>query len=478
MKKLLFLSALLLGSFLSLNSQIVITEIMYNPPESGTDSTEFIELQNVTDSTVDLTGYYFSLGVTYTFPNVSVPAGGFYVVTVDSSGFVNTFGFNANGVWSGGLSNGGEAIVLKDSSDNTIDSVSYDDIAPWPVLADGSGYSIQLCDSSADNTDGNNWGVSEDSLNFINGYTVYGTPGSRSNCTTLAGPVYNLISIDSANTINANGEAVLFRELVELRGVVNCIDFAESTGYEFFFANGQAQGISARSFVDISGYVVNSGDSLHLKGEIDQYNGLLQIIIDSLQVISSGNTTQLPTVVTSLDETTESRYVTLQNVYIVDTSAWSTSGSFNVEITDGGSDTSTLRIDAAANFSGMPVPLGTFNVSGWGGQFDNNGIPLDSGYQILPCSPNDLVPVTTALEQLDGAIITMYPNPTSGMVNIYADKDIKTVTIYNSLGAIVYSIQANNSQMTVDLSELKNGTYYTVLSGTDFQLTKSLVITK
>ncbi len=478
MKKLLLLGTVLTAGVFSLNSQIVINEIMYNGPESGTDTTEFIELYNAGSSTEYLTGGSFSAGVTHTFGVDSIVAGGYYVIAYDSASFFTTFGFYPNAEWTtGGLSNGGESIVLKDGSGNTLDSLVYDDAAPWSALPDGDGYTLQLCDPLTDNTDGANWGVSTDSAGF-GADTIFGTPGAVNVCIAVAGPTYDLISIDSANNTDANGVAVILGSTVELRGVVNCIDFAESTGYEFFLANGQQQGISVRAFTDVDSYFVTAGDSLHIKGEIDQYNGLLQIFPDSIEIATTGNTTQLATVVTALDETTESRYVTLQNVHIVNTADWSTGGSFNVQVTDGGSDTSTVRIDEAANFGGMPAPTGTFNISGWGGQFDNNGTPLDSGYQLLPCSPNDLIPVTTAIEKLDGVVITMYPNPTTGLVNLFSDKEITSVSIYNSLGTLVYSSQVSNSKVTLDLNNLDNGTYFTVLSGVDFQLTKSLVITK
>jgi hypothetical protein len=39
------------------NSQLMITEIMYNPPESGTDSLEYIEVYNAGTAAVDMNGF-------------------------------------------------------------------------------------------------------------------------------------------------------------------------------------------------------------------------------------------------------------------------------------------------------------------------------------------------------------------------------------------------------------------------------------
>ncbi|MDP4281463.1 MAG: lamin tail domain-containing protein, partial [Bacteroidota bacterium] len=50
------------------NAKIVISEIMYNPPESGQDSLEFIELYNNDTAAINLHNYYFSNGIQYTFP--------------------------------------------------------------------------------------------------------------------------------------------------------------------------------------------------------------------------------------------------------------------------------------------------------------------------------------------------------------------------------------------------------------------------
>ena len=71
MKRILgFLTALLITSAVfAQTANLVITEISYNPAESGTDSTEYVELYNNGSSSVDLTGYYFSAGFVHTFPS-------------------------------------------------------------------------------------------------------------------------------------------------------------------------------------------------------------------------------------------------------------------------------------------------------------------------------------------------------------------------------------------------------------------------
>ena len=81
-----------------------------------------------------------------------------------------------------------------------------------------------------------------------------------------------------------------------------------------------------------------------VRGEIGQFNGLTQINPDTLWMVSAGNALFDPTVVTALDETTESQLVTIENLTIVDPADWSNSGSgFNVDVTDG-TNTYTLCV--------------------------------------------------------------------------------------------------------------------------------------
>lgn len=180
---------------------LVITEVMYNPPEGGTDIHEYIEIYNPGVSTVDMAGYSLSDAISYTFGNVSVPSGGYVVVCKDSLALYSQF--NASGYeWSGTLSNGGELILLKDAVGNTIDSVPYSRTGTWPSDADGDGPSIVLCDWTADNTIGSNWIVSASSTgNVINGNMLIGSPGTDDvacgPCPTVDSTFISLVTCDS-----------------------------------------------------------------------------------------------------------------------------------------------------------------------------------------------------------------------------------------------------------------------------------------
>lgn len=176
-------------SFLVTNAQVVINELMYNPPESGTDSIEFLELYNSGSASVDLSGYSFTHGIDSLLPNVSIPAGGYFVFAANSAAVEAAYGITNVYQWeSGALSNGGEALVLVDAQGNLVDEVLYDDKNGWPVEADGDGYSIELCSATEDNNDSTYWYISTNMVNglIVDGVQVYATPGAANtaNCSS------------------------------------------------------------------------------------------------------------------------------------------------------------------------------------------------------------------------------------------------------------------------------------------------------
>src|SRR5690554_709304 len=62
------------------------------------------------------------------------------------------------------------------------------------------------------------------------------------------------------------------------------------------------------------------------------------------------------------------------------------------------------------------------------------------------------------IDDQSATAFTYYPNPTSGIVNITANKDISSVSVVNILGQQVIATKSlDNGQ--VDLSALATGTY-------------------
>ncbi len=138
-------------------------------------------------------------------------------------------------------------------------------------------------------------------------------------------------------------------------------------------------------------YMVTEGDSVKIIGVISHFNGLSQFNPDSMVLVSTGANVPAPIVVTDLDESTESRYVRINGVTLVDPAQWVTGQSFTAQITNG-TDTFDLRADSDVNVSDMAAPVGVFDVIGVGGQFDGSGSPWDDGYQILPMDSTHIIP--------------------------------------------------------------------------------------
>ncbi len=146
-----------------------ITEIMYNPV--GGDAFEFIEVRNIGDTDIDISGFSFS-GITYVFPAGSMLAPGATLVlasNTDPAAFAQRYpGVVVSGYFADRLANGGERIGIKDVAGETVTSADYSDTGQWPGLADGGGHSLEIIDPGGDPDDVANWRAS---------LAVQGSPG-------------------------------------------------------------------------------------------------------------------------------------------------------------------------------------------------------------------------------------------------------------------------------------------------------------
>lgn len=142
--------------------EVVLNELMYHPPGDREDL-QYVELFNRGTAAVDLSGWRFTKGLRFVFPErTSLDAGAFLVVCRDRDAFHEHYGrsIRAVGGFSGRLSRGGERLELCDSRRRVIDSVAYGDRPPWPVGADGLGPSLERICPSAPADDAHNWAAS------------------------------------------------------------------------------------------------------------------------------------------------------------------------------------------------------------------------------------------------------------------------------------------------------------------------------
>lgn len=184
MKKTLLTLLTLISLLTAAQAQIVINEIMYNPPEGGTDSLEYIELFNNGNTAVDLSGWSL-FGVSFTYPTgSSIPAKGYSVTAVNANAFKNVFGFLPLQWTTGGLNNSGEVIRLLDATGAEMDAVDYKNALPWPPEGNGNGASIVLCDPASDNNLPISWQACPTPANVtVNGKAVFANPNAASACT-------------------------------------------------------------------------------------------------------------------------------------------------------------------------------------------------------------------------------------------------------------------------------------------------------
>ena len=148
----------------STQDQIVINEIMFDPPSNQVRA-EYIEILNRSTETVDLSGWRFTEGVNFVFPiGTQLEAGDYLVIAADLDWLMEAHGdISALGNYSGRLSNNGELLRLEDQWGNLADQVDYRVGGEWPEIPNGGGSSLELMHPNADNSIGSAWQASDES---------------------------------------------------------------------------------------------------------------------------------------------------------------------------------------------------------------------------------------------------------------------------------------------------------------------------
>ncbi len=465
MKKTLLTLFACLGLLVAAQAQIVITEIMYNPPEAGTDTLEYVELYNPTNASVDVSGWNFTQGFEFVFPaGSSIPANGYVVIAKSISFFEPKFGFAPyEWVLGGALTNTGEDLELRDAGGNVIDYVDYKNASPWPTEPAGNGPSLVLCDPSSDNSLPENWQASTNATGvIINGKEVKASPGAANTCG--APPSFPSRSIAEVTGVNAAGVNDSVGIDLTLQGTVYGVNLRGTNGLQFTLIDDNNQGIAVFSQSASFNYTVQEGDEISVTGFIGQFNGLTQLLPASITIVSTNHPLVSPSVTVNANESNESSLIRINNLTLVDPAEWDTVGQaagFTVRAIAAANpnDTVYIRVDNNTNLYAQPLPPTPFNLTGIGGQFDSSN-PYTSGYQISPRYIADISSLVGTKEVDFSAHVLLTPNPASDYLLINSDLRFDRVSVISAQGALLRTLNQPDLQEQLTLTSLPAGTYF------------------
>jgi hypothetical protein len=174
---------------------LVISEIMYHPPEIPGLSLEYIEIFNGQDYVEDLSGFRIDGDVHYDFPaGTTLQSGGFLVIARNPADVQSFYGLTGVlGPWrmetnttatttnitTENLPNSSGTVRLENELGAHLLEANYDSENEWPASADGAGHSLVLARPSYGEGDSRAWAASQ----FIGG-----SPGRHESFLTGAGP--------------------------------------------------------------------------------------------------------------------------------------------------------------------------------------------------------------------------------------------------------------------------------------------------
>ncbi len=141
------------------DTDVVINEVMYHAP-LDLDDLQYIEIFNRGTAEVDLSGWSFTKGIKFAFPDKTrLAAGGYLVVCRKTEIVLANYGRDVPvvGEFTGKLSHRGEKLQLCNAAGKVVDSLKYKDQEPWPIGPDGHSASLERICPFTSGEDSANW---------------------------------------------------------------------------------------------------------------------------------------------------------------------------------------------------------------------------------------------------------------------------------------------------------------------------------
>jgi beta-lactamase superfamily II metal-dependent hydrolase/predicted extracellular nuclease len=235
---------------------------------------------------------------------------------------------------------------------------------------------------------------------FDSGYNV--TPRSRVDLGATAPAPPTLLTIadarvDQINNVDGTPGADFIpdrlNQVVLVHGTVSSIDFRGGNGVEYYIQDGTGGIDLFNSGTNFGPFAI--GDTIEALGTVTHFNGLTELTVTSLSLISH-DAAPVPQVITLSQlasgggEAFEGQLVRIDNVAITSGLYPAPNASGNLTIADA-TGSGTLRVDSDTDIDGTatPPPGTTLSIAGILGQFAS--APFDSGYQLLPRQLTDIV---------------------------------------------------------------------------------------
>ena len=253
-------------------NDIVINELMYDPI-SGDDDDQYVELYNKGTNAVNLAGWRFTSGVTFTFPNITIAPNDYVVVARNLNRLLSRNpdlnSANAVGDYSGRLSHNGEYLALTmpvehkttDGLGNPVTNIinvvvtdlTYGTGGRWGKWSHAGGSSLELIDPRANPRLAANWADSDETAK--SSWTNIEFTGVLDNGSNYEPAIQHA----QIGLLDA-GECLVDDVEVDYNGT----NYVANPGFEAGTTGWDFQGCMVRSTVEDGGYG-GSGHVLHIR---------------------------------------------------------------------------------------------------------------------------------------------------------------------------------------------------------------------